>query len=426
MLTHSDARLATPSDNEIIRAEVEKIIASGLLGRSRFYTALLQYLADCGQRGHSPKEIEIAAEVFNRGEGFDPAQDSMVRVYAHNLRQKLEQYYVDSGTDDSKQILIPKGEYRITLGGETVSGLPPAAEPATRARLGVALLVAASLVAGILIGRVLGPDASGVAAELGAVADTALWAPVTADDEPVTIVVGDYYIFGEIDEIGNIDRLVREFSINSSRDLDDRKMLDPEAADRYLDLELTYLPSSIAFAMRDIVGILLAADKEISVVAMSNLDTSAIRDGHIVYVGFLSGLGMLRDFAFAGSELTVGDTFDEIVNRETGEVFISEAGMPSGQSYRDYGFFATLPAPGNHQFVFIAGTRDEGLMQTARAVSDPETVRQSIAAVSDGETPRAFEILYEVAGLARTSLDAMIVHAAALDSERIAIGQLAQ
>lgn len=425
MLTHSDVRLTTPSDNEIIRAEVEKIIASGLLGRSRFYTALLKYLTDCGARGHAPKEIEIAAEVFQRGESFDPSQDSMVRVYAHNLRQKIEQYYAEDATDDSRRIRIPKGEYRITLGGETAPVLPPVVEPASRPRFGVALLLAAaSLVAGILIGRVLGPDADGIAGDFAAVADTALWAPVTADDEPVTIVVGDYYIFGEIDEIGNVDRLVREFSINSSRDLDDRKMLDPVAADRYMDLELTYLPSSIAFAMRDVVGVLLAADKDIGVVSMSNLDTSAIRDGHIIYVGFLSGLGMLRDFAFAGSELAVGETFDEIVNRETGEIFISEAGMPSGQSYRDYGFFATLPAPGDHQFVFIAGTRDEGLMQTARAVSNPASVRQSIAAVSDGEVPPAFEILYEVAGLARTNLDAMIVHAAALDSERIAIGHL--
>jgi len=424
MLTHSDARLATTGDNAIIRAEVEKIVASGLLGRSRFYTALLQYLAECSDRGHVPKEIEIAAEVFNRGEGFDPAQDSMVRVYAHNLRQKLEQFYTENETADAHQIRIPKGEYRITLGADGASAPAPPVEPLSRTRWGVSLLAAASLVAGILIGRVLGPEAGGIQADLGEVADTALWAPVTDDDDPVTIVVGDYYIFGEIDDIGNIDRLVREFSINSSRDLDDRKMLDPAAADRYIDLELTYLPSSIAVAMRDVVGILLAADKDIRVVSMSNLDTSAIRDGHIIYIGFLSGLGTLSDFAFSGSELAVGETFDEIVNRATGEVFISEAGMPSGQSYRDYGFFSTLPAPGGHQFVFIAGTRDEGLMQTARAVSDPYSVRQSIAAVSDGGVPSAFEILYEVAGLARTSLDAMIVHAAALESDPISVGQL--
>ena len=46
-------------------------------------------------------------------------------------------------------------------------------------------------------------------------------------------------------------RLVREFEINSVRDLDDWFMLEPENADRYIDLELTYLPTSIAFAMRD-------------------------------------------------------------------------------------------------------------------------------------------------------------------------------
>ena len=36
-------------------------------------------------------------EVFGKGADFDPSQDSMVRVYAHNLRQKLDHYYATDG-----------------------------------------------------------------------------------------------------------------------------------------------------------------------------------------------------------------------------------------------------------------------------------------------------------------------------------------
>jgi hypothetical protein len=419
--------LASDSDNEIIRQQVDQILASGVLGRSRFYTAMLGYLAGCAERGHTPKEIEIAAEVFNRGEGFDPSQDSMVRVYAHNLRQKLQQYYEDNNVADGDQISIPKGEYRIAVGGDSEPPAPPVLvrRPIGGMRLGV--IVAVSLVLGIVLDRALTLAPAAPDAGFRQVANSALWSAVTDDDVPVTIVVGDYYIFGELDDFGAVDRLVREFSINSVRDLDERFMVDPDAADRYIDLDLTYLPSSIAFALRDVVTVLNAATKNIHIVSMSNLDSAEIRDNHIVYLGYLSGLGMLQDFVFAGSELSLGDTYDELLHTPTGQSFVSEAGMPSGRrSYRDYGLFSTMPAPGGHQFVFIAGTRDEGLMQTASAVTNQDMVQASIDAITaGGETPAAFELLYEVAGLGRTNLDAQIVHAAPLAADRISIGQLA-
>jgi hypothetical protein len=414
-------------DTTVIRQQVDRILASGVLGRSRFYAALLEYLVDCAERGHTPKEIEIAAAVFSRGEDFDPSQDSMVRVYAHNLRQKLVQYYADRGSDETDQISIPKGEYRLALGSdETQAPAAATQRPSPPPGLRLALLVVVSLAAGIAVDRLWTSNADAPLAEWRAISQSALWRPVSDDELPVTLVVGDYYIFGELDDIGNVGRLVREFSINSSRDLDDRFMLEPEYADQYIDLDLTYLPSSIAVALRDIVEVLAAAGKEIRVVSISNLDTSVIRETHIVYLGYLSGLGMLNDFVFAGSKLAIGDTFDELVERDTGKVFVSEAGIPSGQgSYRDYGLFSTVPGPVGNQLVFVAGTRDEGLMQTADAVTDPAMVQMSIDAVApDGDTPMAFELLYEVAGLGRTNLDALIVHAAPLDRDRISIGQL--
>lgn len=422
--------LAAARDQTIIKLEADKILASGVLGRSRFYSALLEYLVECGQRGHTPKEIEIAAAVFNRGDEFDPSQDSMVRVYAHNLRQKLHQYYAERGGDEPHQITIPKGEYRITLADGPAEPPPiEASAPGSGRRWQAALIVTvvASVAAGVVADRFLMSRESEREKGFEAVAASPLWAAVSDDDLPVTIVVGDYYIFGELDDIGNIARMVREFDINSSRDLDDLFMLYPETADRYIDLDMTYLPSSTAFAMRDLMDVLNAADKEVHIMTISKLDPSILRESHIVYVGFLSGLGMLDDFVFSNSELEVGETYDELVLRDTGETFVSEAGLPSDEgSYRDYGLFSTMPGPGENQFVFIAGTRDEGLMETAEAVSDPALVPASVQAVTteDGDTPSAFELLYQVAGLDRTNLDATIVHSAPLAKEPVTLGHL--
>jgi hypothetical protein len=414
------------ASNSTIREQVERIIASGVLGRSRFYQALLVYLADCGDRSHAPKEVEIAAEVFDRRDGFDPGQDSMVRVYAHNLRQKLHQYYAEHEPDTEEQLIIPKGEYRLVLGNERSEAGSAEAFRQPLSAVRIAAVVIVSLVAGVLLGRTWPPPDDGATADYVKVAQSGIWAPVTADNVPVTVVVGDYYIFGELDEIGNVRRMVREFSVNSSRDLDDWFMREPENADLYIDLDLTYLPSSIAFAMRDVMGVLNAAGKEVRVTSMSNFDTSMIRDSHIVYLGYLSGLGMLRDFVFSGSRLSLGETYDELILTSSGTAFISEAGLPSGaSSYTDYGLYSALPAPGGKRFVFIAGTRDEGLMQTARAVSEWPLVQQSLdAVITADEVPAAYELLYEVAGLGRTNLDATIVHAAELDVDRLSVGQL--
>lgn len=378
--------------------------------------------------------------MFNRGDEFDPSQDSMVRVYAHNLRQKLQQFYADLGRDQPSQISIPKGEYRIALVVAEASE-PPVAVPAAvsapavsgrtagnRLPLAVAAVLLIGIAAGIGLDRLWTTNHEPVVVGYREIAASPLWSAIADDDLPVTMVVGDYYIFGERDRYGNVVRMVREFEINSSRDLDELFMLDPETADRYVDLELTYLPTSTAFALHDLFGILVAADKQVRVVPSSKLDTATIRSSHVVYVGYLSGLGMLSDFVFSVSELYIGETYDELILRGTGERFISEAGIPSGLgSYRDYGLFTTLPGPAGNQLVFVVGMRDEGLMQTAEAVSSPAMLAASIEAIApDGGTvPPAFELLYEVAGLDRTNLDAMVVHAAPLTQSRITLGQLA-
>src|SRR5688500_10259815 len=119
---------------ELLREQAAKIVQSGALGRSRSYARLLEFLVDCGVNGRTPKELEIAMEVFGRGADFDPSQDSMVRVYAHNLRQKLEHYYATAGRHEPRQLLLARGEYRISLAesaepAEAADALAPVAAP---------------------------------------------------------------------------------------------------------------------------------------------------------------------------------------------------------------------------------------------------------------------------------------------------------
>ena len=277
------------------------------------------------------------------------------------------------------------------------------------------------------MGFVIGAGGNGSSSAYSAVAASPIWNAVFDDDLPVLVVVGDYYIFVELDERGNVARLVREFAVNSSDDLDDFVMFEPELQDRYLDLDLTYLARSTAVALRDVLRVLYTSSKPVGIVSMSELDIADLKTSHIVYVGYISALDKLIEFVFSSSSLEVGDTFDELMNIESGDLYTSEAGLPADyRNYRDYGLFSPFPGPSGNQLVIVDGTRDAGLMHSAQAVTDQPYVRAVEQAVPEtlAAEPPAFELLYEVIGFDRTNLDAMLVHSAELDFGEIWRGEL--
>ena len=402
-------------ESNVIAEQARKIVESGALGRSRSYVRLLEYLVRCSERGVRPKEVEIAADVFDKGSEFDPNQDSFVRVYVHNLRQKLEKYYASHSADGEVRLSIPRGEYRLTV----VEAEDSADEGAFRATppLWVAAIVAL-LVVNLIVVLALrfGSPAPDGQRE---VARTPLWAELLSDDLPLLVVVGDYFIFAELDEYGTVTRLVREFDVNSSDDLDSMFVSDPDLLANYMDLDLTYLPQGSATALTELLRVVYAADKDVRITTMTEMRVADFRSQHILYVGYISALGTLMDFVFASSGLAVGASFDELLNLRTGQSYTSGAAIPGESNYEDYGLVSSFPGPDGNQFLIVAGTRDSGLMHAAQAITSLEDIGELedvMAAAADGTSAApAFEALYEVTGFDRINLDATLVYKAPLD-----------
>jgi len=433
---------------EILREQAASIVRSGALGRSRSYARLLEFLVECARGGRTPKELEIAMEVFGRGADFDPSQDSMVRVYAHNLRQKLEHYYATAGRNETRQLVLARGEYRISVAEpEVPADLADAATPApVPAALPLPLVVpeqlrspaprwrfaaagTALLVLGLALGAGIVIESEPAAPSAASVARSPLWADMLDDDLPILIVVGDYYIYGELDEHGDVTRLVRDFNVGSSAELDELMKNDTTLMSRYMDLDLTYLPTGSAFALLDVLLVLYTSNKSVRVVSMSEMNEADLKSSHVIYVGYISALDKLEDFVFASSTLAIGYTYDELRNMDTGELYTSEAGFPEiNHNYRDYAFISTFPGPGGNQLMIVSGTRDAGLMQAAHALADPMFVASMEQQRPDSgkNQPPSFEMLYEVTGYGRTNLDAMLVHTAALNYQQIWGGVLRQ
>ncbi|MDP1929858.1 MAG: hypothetical protein Q8L60_00175, partial [Gammaproteobacteria bacterium] len=253
------------------------------------------------------------------------------------------------------------------------------------------------------------------------------WSAVLDDDLPVLLVMGDYYIFGELNELGNVTRMIRDFSVNSPQDLNALFMRDSAMTTRYLDLDLNYMPEGSALALARVVPVLLRAGKRINVTMMSRLNTADLKTHHIIYIGYISALDKLRGLVFADSGLQIGRTYDELLNRSSGDIYSSDAGLPSqDEPFRDYGFFSTFPSTSQNQFIIIAGTRDAGLMHTAQAVANSASlsaIGHSLAP-SSSHLAGSYEVLYEVFGFNRMNFDATLVYSRTLDPGRIWGGEL--
>ena len=105
------------ADKAHCRGQVDKLLSSHALHGSESLCKLLRYLADhaLDHPGASPKEYQIATEVFGRPSNFDPHLDSTVRVQAGRLRGKLAEYYATEGAEDAILVDFPRGTYALAF-----------------------------------------------------------------------------------------------------------------------------------------------------------------------------------------------------------------------------------------------------------------------------------------------------------------------
>jgi hypothetical protein len=395
---------------EEIAALAARLRARHALGRSDGLNRLFDYLAECAVAGARPKEFEVAAGVFGRNSAFDGSQDASVRVAVHRLRRKLDDFYAGPGRDEPVRLSIPKGEYRMVAEARP-SDAVAAAPPRPWARYALAALAVLALLN--LAAWAVFWTTHGTERTLARVQASAPWAPLLKAEPATLLVIGDYYIFGEIDERAGINRLVREYSINSREDLDAWLMDNPKAMGSYRDLDLYYLPVGAAFALRSIVPIISRGDahsETLHVVMASDLTPEMLKRNNIVYLGYLSGLGVLRAPVFAGSRFSFGETYDELIDSVSHRRYLSQEGGPSqgDASRRDYGYVTAFKGPSGNRIVVIAGDRDTGLMQAAEALANPDALK----ALAKGAGGDSFEALYEAQGIGRSSLGGRLVVAA--------------
>src|ERR1044071_314478 len=111
-------QMAEPASSTIGPDEIRQTLEN-LLGSKHFVNAhkkqkFLRLICDyyLEGRAHELNEHILGYDVFGRDNSYNPSSDPIVRVFAHEIRKKLEAYYATEGANDEVRLEIPAGSYQ--------------------------------------------------------------------------------------------------------------------------------------------------------------------------------------------------------------------------------------------------------------------------------------------------------------------------
>jgi hypothetical protein len=96
-----------------IREELRRVLQSHRFINAPKKRRFLEFVTEQALLGSGEKlnEFLIGAEVYDRGPDFNPQNDPIVRVQAHEIRRALKSYYEEEGKSSPWRIDLPVGHY---------------------------------------------------------------------------------------------------------------------------------------------------------------------------------------------------------------------------------------------------------------------------------------------------------------------------
>ena len=372
------------------------------------YLELLHYLLAMAQKGHRPKERDIARDVLQKERDFDPLVDTSVRVYMYRLRKKLENYYQNEGLGSDLQLAIPKGEYFIELKHAEV--LEKQRNPHFNLKLAICAVVIVLLLTTIFY---LWDSNQAFKASLRTIpASDEIWGPFLRNGVPTLLVLGDHFFYAsrENDDYAT-DKHIRFHAINSIQEMQAHVSKNKDPNIKYFkDAEL-FLDRYCAWSLLDILPIFYGYQQKITLKLASELTWDDFHNYNILFVGSFKTLGILES-VFANLHISYEllplpnkiIIKDSLMNpSRTVQTFISRT-QPFFQ--REYSFVAKLPGPNNNQLLLLIGFNYIGVENAVRLVTHPELLSDCKRDIrkSLNQLPPYFEVLYEVQGFEKTRM----------------------
>ncbi len=393
-------------DKHEYEAHIDRIISSKGFGRSKTYARLLKYIVKSSQEGEIPKETSIAIDVFGKDKNYNPSEDTLVRVYVHNLRKKLSHYYEHEGKTEPHRILIPKGKYEAVISEplEEISSNSHIKIISSKWLWGLGVLIVGVFALNMWLFSLGAADH-----EVSSVSQTKIWKPFSEGiQEELSIVMGDIFLFTEYDSVLDQSRMIRDSRINSEEDLDALIEEYPSMVQRNIaPAENPLLTKSQVLSLKEIVPLANNLRSNNTIRIMSRMNSEELRDKDVIFIGLFKTLGLL-EYVFDSSHFQLTSTYAQIIHKTTGEVIFQE-GNPLSH-HVDYGYLAKVQGPDNHQIIIVSSFTDTGILQVINQITQIELVEELEQSIIDqlGKVPDQWEALFEVGGYDRTNLTAQL------------------
>ncbi|WP_276168386.1 hypothetical protein [Zobellia alginiliquefaciens] len=383
---------------------VNKIISSKSFGNSTTYANLLRYLVQCTIEEDVPKETTIATEIFGKKE-FDPSQSTLIRVYIYNLRKKLRTYYQKEGIEDQIILRIPKGSYKVEFDSRKKEP-KPSNKIITKKQL--LFLVSSVLLLSIIGNWFLWTKNR----QPNPFSESVLWTEIFNSKKPMILVLGDLFIYREINTTTHKEKVIRNPFINSETQLYDS--LPSSLKNEYEPMEYSFLIRNSTEWVKDVGKVLTSKDKDFNVRTVLRFSPKELPENDFMVVGMAKTLGIFKDYINKTSINYNADT-DNFNFKNTSTFF-----KPSGDAetyHKDYALIIKAPGPNNNSIYVFAGLWDTGASQSLKNFTNPILVQQleNRMKADLGKIPAYFEVFMEVNGIDRMELSSKILHVKELE-----------
>ncbi|TYA74629.1 helix-turn-helix domain-containing protein [Seonamhaeicola marinus] len=382
---------------------VEQITSSKSFGRSRTYANLLAYLVDCTLNKNVPKETTIASDIFGKTD-FDPAQSTLVRVYVYNLRKKLENYYRNEGKEDKKLLKIPKGSYEVLL-------IDRKSESPKKEKVFPFKTVMASILLLLIISLFFNIRAFKNSDDTSKIATSKLWKDLLSQDQSLTVVIGDLFLYEELDSLSEAYKTTRNSRVNSLEEFEEFKLLNETSEVSFQPADYTFLIYNSALWIKDLSHIFAKSNKDFAVRNMARFNPKALQDGDFIVLGMIKTFGLFRDYTET-TAFPYDPKRDGIVYTDSSHTqkLLKPFGDPNAY-HTDYGIIMKIPGSNSNNIYLFGGIWDTGASQSLKYFTDENLLAKLEADMLTkfGSIPEYYEVLFEVKGIDRMELTPTIL-----------------
>jgi hypothetical protein len=377
--------------HNLIKRHSKKVTNSSTFSKSVVIKQLFDYLVDQSIKEEVPQEYQIASDVFGHKGNTD--KDINIRVYIHNLRKKLIEYYSKEGVNDEIIFESPKGSYKILFHINKKVRFKKITHFLSPYILIFSLVLI--IISSILFFKKDRP----LAAELF------IWKDLYNSNYPTLIVLGDHYFYHEKNQQGEFN-YTRDIRINSDADLEDLLLEHPELKNNIQTTHSTYISKQAPFGLFKILDLLGGGETNIEFQYSSDFKWEHAKNRNLIFIGSFKTQNLLKHVhEKLGVEFNPKDETIYFTGQDSVTTYRSENEEFFKLQYPTFTHFETED---NRHVISFMCIGDIGNYSTLRFLTKLENLNKLSEIVKHFHTPN-FRAILKIKGQGLTDFEVSLV-----------------